>query len=544
MCRRATQNNERTLIQIACGEFLQNVPGWFKVSALLFLLVCLPLQFIVGTTVLGWLILVMLILTLAMALKESTRQTRRLMREIVAHEEIDRALQAAKESAEAASYAKTRYLSGISHEIRTPLQSILGYAQILKREDHGRDTRRAIDVIHRSGEHLSDLIEGLLDVSRIEAGRIELRSEVVRLPELLRQLNDIFEPMAEKKGVAFQMKLLDRLPNYVQTDPQRLRQILTNVLSNAVKYTSKGSVRFEVRYGSQVAEFVVTDTGYGIDPEDLDTIFRPFERGHIRDGGTAGGAGLGLTIVQLLCDVMGGEVTVQSTLGEGSEFRMALYLPRTDAPVGEDNEASLPTGYEGQPRTIMVVDDDPVQRGLILDMLGPLGFTVWEARDAQQCLDRLGEGDLPHLMLLDVSMPGLSGLELARLVREQYPGLPIIMMSANVDEPLPGTDDAYDHYLVKPIRLDVFLEQLSERMSLLWRYDSPKTDDPLSDSSDGWIEALIHSAEMGHVTGFRELLAQVIEAGWVTESTGEALYALTDELRFEEAIERLKGLEA
>ena len=151
---------------------------------LLFLLVCLPLQFIVGTTVLGWLILVMLILTLAMALKESTRQTRRLMREIVAHEEIDRALQAAKESAEAASYAKTRYLSGISHEIRTPLQSILGYAQILKREDHGRDTRRAIDVIHRSGEHLSDLIEGLLDVSRIEAGRIELRSEVVRLPEL------------------------------------------------------------------------------------------------------------------------------------------------------------------------------------------------------------------------------------------------------------------------------------------------------------------------------------------------------------------------
>ena len=241
---------------------------------------------------------------------------------------------------------------------------------------------------------------------------------------------------------------------------------------------------------------------------------------------------------------MGGEVTVQSTLGEGSEFRMALYLPRTDAPVGEDNEASLPTGYEGQSRTIMVVDDDPVQRGLILDMLGPLGFTVWEARDAQQCLDRLGEGDLPHLMLLDVSMPGLSGLELARLVREKYPGLPIIMMSANVDEPLPGTDDAYDHYLVKPIRLDVFLEQLSERMSLLWRYDSPKTDDPLSGSSDGWIEALIHSAEMGHVTGFRELLAQVIEAGWVTESTGEALYTLTDELRFEEAIERLKGLEA
>lgn len=472
--------------------------------------------------------------------QESAQQTQRLMREIEAHEETDRDLQSAKETAEAASYAKTRYLSGISHEFRTPLQSILGYAQILKREDHNRSTRRAVEVIHRSGEHLSDLIEGLLDVSRIEAGRIELRSEAVRLPELLNQLTAIFKPIAVNKGIDLDVNLPKHLPTYVRTDPQRLRQILTNLLSNAVKFTQSGSVTFDVRYGSQVAEFRVRDTGPGIRSKDLDTIFIPFERGRSVEGLATVGTGLGLTIVKLLCDVMGGEVTVKSEPGVGSEFRVALYLPPTAAPVGEEPEARSPTGYEGRQRTLLVVDDDPVQRGLLSDVLSPLGFWVQEARDAPSCLDVIRSGDVPDLILLDVSMPGMSGIELSRVLRQKHPTLSIIMVSANADEPVPGTEDAYDHYLVKPIRLEVLLKQLADRLALAWTYD---TQVDTTGVSAEIRDVLIHHAELGHASGFRQALEHALVAETISVVLAEQLFHDLDRVQFAEIIQRLKAVQ-
>ncbi len=262
------------------------------------------------------------------AQRATVHETQRLLRDIKAYEEADRALQAAKESAEAASYAKTRYLSGISHEFRTPLQSILGYAQLLKRDEADGAKRRAIEIIHRSAEHLADLVESLLDVSRIEAGRIELRSEVFSLPELLQQLVAIFQPMAAKKGVVFETHLPSNLPSHIRTDPQRLRQILMKLLSNDAKFTYEG--RFSVEVVTELVDgktwivFRFADTGIGMTQQQKENIFEAFTQGDISTTRKFGGTGLGLAITLHFCRLMEGEIDLESEPGKGSTFTMRL----------------------------------------------------------------------------------------------------------------------------------------------------------------------------------------------------------------------------
>lgn len=404
------------------------------------------------------------------AQQESDRQTRRLLEEIEAHNQTDLELQRAKESAEAANHAKSRYLSGISHEFRTPLQSILGYAQLMKKDQELPNPRRkAVEVIHRSGEHLADLIEGLLDVSRIEAGRIEIRREVVNLHELLAQLIQIFSPEAAAKNITFKVSVDSNLPKFVKTDEKRLRQILTNLLSNAVKFTQKGGVEFNVRYRSQVAEFRVTDTGSGIAEEDMESIFKPFERIRKPNAPVVAGTGLGLTIVNLLTDIMGGDINVVSAEGEGSCFTLSMMLSSVAANTLADPEQPTISGYRGPRKTVMVVDDDPVHRGLMIDMLTPLGFQVTEARDAENCL-RLVDEASADLFLLDISMPGVSGLDLAGLLRQRGIGEPIIMISANAQEQPPEGRAPLDYnaYMIKPIRFTTLLDRITQVLDIEW----------------------------------------------------------------------------
>ena len=201
------------------------------------------------------------------AQQESNRQTMKLTREIDAHEQTDLELQQAKELAERANAAKSRYLSGISHELRTPLQSILGYAQLLReRSSLQPDQQRGLDIIHRSGLYLTDLIEGLLDISKIEAGRLDLYRNQVNLPELIEQLAEMFRLQALQKGIEFNCYIADPLPQRIVTDEKRLRQILINLLSNAVKYTPTGRVDFDIHYRNQVAEFAIRDIGKALLP--------------------------------------------------------------------------------------------------------------------------------------------------------------------------------------------------------------------------------------------------------------------------------------
>jgi len=463
----------------------------------------------------------------AVAQKESNRQTRKLVAEIEAHEETDRELQRAKEQAERANAAKSRYLTGISHELRTPLQSVIGYAHLLaNRNDTPDSHQNGLQIIQRSGQYLTDLIDGLLDISRIEAGRLELFREKVELPPLIEQLQAMFNMEADKKGIRFKTSVQGNLPRWTMTDEKRLRQILINLLSNAVKYTASGEVRFDIRYRNQVAEFSIHDTGPGIDEVSLQRIFDPFER--VRDQTTASlpGTGLGLTIVKLLVDIMGGDLQVKSTLNQGSCFKVSLMLPW----LGDDSasagmtdelvESRNPVGYEGYTRTIMLVDDDPVVRGLLADLLGPLGFQVLEAGNAGQCLDLLDSlmGQTPDLFLLDISMPGMNGLELAALLRQQGISSPLLMLSADAQEQDRSADEQaiYDDYLVKPVTNRRLLKVIGQQLQLSWSWtaeqadqDVISVDDDITEQQQHGLRELMAYAEMGYRKGVQQSLASL-----------------------------------
>ncbi|MAZ10144.1 MULTISPECIES: ATP-binding protein [unclassified Limnobacter] len=460
---------------------------------------------------------------------ESNRQTRKLVKEIEAHKETDRALQAAKELAERSNDAKSRYLSGISHELRTPLQSIMGYAQLLaNKADTPPRHQEGLAIIERSGQYLTDLIEGLLDISKIEAGRLMLNKNQVRIRELIAQLATMFELQALQKGVMFECRVVDTLPECVSTDEKRLRQILINLLSNAVKYTEHGKVQFEVRYRNQVAEFSITDTGVGIAPEHMDRIFQPFERVRTTHTANMPGTGLGLTIVRLLTDIMGGDLKVDSTEGLGSRFAVSLMLPWVQR---SELAADLPRrilGYAGPRRTIVLVDDDAILRGFLSDLLIPLGFVVLEAPNGQFCLDLLDqeiELRTVDLFLLDVNMPVMDGLELAAELKRRKLNAPVLMLSADAREHhrAPEEKSLYDDYLVKPVDNQKLLDKLAHHLKLEWINEQHNQQIPLlanqqsiSGSSPDFVfpahPLLIElkvCAEMGYRKGVQEVLDKI-----------------------------------
>ncbi len=277
---------------------------------------------LVGGVVAWWLVLTRQ--SRRVAQEESRRQTEALRREIESHRRTDARLQQAQQRAEQANQAKSRYITTVSHELRTPLNSILGYAQRLEGDlSLAAHQQQAARVIRRGGDHLLSLIDGTLDIARIESGRLRLDLQPVALHECLRQIVQLFELQAADKGLAFH-HVMGELPEVVRCDEKRLRQVLINVLGNAVKFTRVGWVRFSVRYVREMAVFDIEDSGPGIAGADLPAIFEPFSRG--ADAGS-GGTGLGLTISKMLTELMGGEMTADSTPGVGTRFRIRLFLP-------------------------------------------------------------------------------------------------------------------------------------------------------------------------------------------------------------------------
>ncbi|WP_029005536.1 hybrid sensor histidine kinase/response regulator [Azorhizobium doebereinerae] len=449
------------------------------------------------------------------AQEESQRQTTLLMREIEAHKRTDAKLQKAKEVAEAANLAKSRYVVGISHELRTPLNAILGYAQLLERDTsipaHRRD---AIRVVRRSSEHLSGLIDGLLDISKIEAGRLHLYRDEVRIRELLDQIVDMFRLQAKARGVAFIHQRSDRLPVVVHTDEKRLRQILINLLSNAIKFTAKGHVALRVSYRNQVAEFEIEDTGIGIAEGERERIFEPFERGTRGGAFNAIGIGLGLTITKLLTEIMGGDISLKSELDKGSVFRVRLLLSQV-----EGRDAAAPpeqriSGYAGQARTVLVADDDDAHRDLMCEMLRPLGFIVFTAADGLSCLEMAAQTD-PDLVLLDVSMPLLTGWEAAAALRTRVaPAARIIMISANAGEmgQRPADPRHHDDACVKPVDLRALLEKIRAQLGLEWTFqaDTPEAPAalaaPVRPPAPSHLDELLKLGQIGYVRGIQAKL--------------------------------------
>jgi signal transduction histidine kinase/CheY-like chemotaxis protein/purine-cytosine permease-like protein len=410
-----------------------------------------------------------------MAQDESGRQNQLLQREIDAHRRTDAALQGAKELAEAANRAKTRYVAGITHELRTPLNSILGYAQILLRNEQVTSTaREAVSTIQHSGEHLRSLVDGLLDLARIEAGRLRLDNAPVPLRELLDDVARMIEPQAQAKGLAFAFDRRGRIPSFVQVDAKRLRQILLNLLGNAIRFTDAGSVTLRVDARRAVIRFDVIDTGIGIAPQDRERIFLPFERGSAGRRRTEAGTGLGLTITHLLTELMGGELTVESATGAGSTFTVRLYL-RELSPASLKALPRLPrhrpiTGYAGPRRTLLVVDDQPIQRQMLAGLLAPLGFSIQESASGRECLESVREA-CPDAILLDISMDDLDGWQTAKLLRAAgFTSVPIIIVSADAFENRPDKleSSGAQAFVAKPVLESELLEALGRHMAIDW----------------------------------------------------------------------------
>ena len=415
-----------------------------------------------------------------MARDEAERQTDRLLQEVRAHERTDRALQLAKEKAEAANLAKTRYMTGLSHELRTPLNSIYGFAQILEKDPKIPAHRRnAVSTIRRSSEHLAGLIEGLLDISRIEAGRLEISRDRINLRMFLQQVSSIFEEAAREKPLTFSMVTQGRLPEWIVFDEKRLRQILINLLSNALRYTDTGAVRLHLSYRNEVAMIEVRDTGVGIAPENIARIWEPFVRGVHP---FVAGSGLGLTITKLLVESLGGEIDVDSTPGKGSVFRVRLMLPSVPmsslhaVPLALDEAHRLPvTGYRGARKTILVVDDDPNHLQLIDYFLSPIGFCVVMATSAEHAQEML-EDFAPDLFILDIDLPGHDGWHLAQILRSgAHRSTPIAMISGHAmdaQKPVPELK-LCDAFLAKPYNLDDLLVRIAELLRLEFLMDQP-----------------------------------------------------------------------
>lgn len=441
---------------------------------------------------------------------ETSHQTTMLLDEIAAHERTDAALQKAKAAAESANMAKSRYIVGVIHEIRAPLNAIFGYAQLLETGGSLRP-EEAIRTIRRSAAHLSTLVDGLLDISQIESGVLHLHKDPFDFIEFLDQLVDMFSLQAHAKGIKFIDNRAARLPRFVRADEKRLRQILINLLSNAVKYTAQGEVAFGVQRRGQVTEFVVSDTGYGIRPEDISKIFQPFERGHSPAANAVPGTGLGLTISKLLCEILGGEIVVESTLGQGSVFRVRLLL--SQAPEVEARPPTrLISAYKGKRQKILVADDDPDHVRLIAESLLPLGFVVLRAADGPACL-ALSADTKPDLVILDISMPGMSGLEVAAHLRAADPLAKIMIISGNLHDAARPGETPYNAFLAKPIDLRAMLETIGSLLTLNWEYEHPtpppalKPAPPMALPSIEVLEDLRQLALIGYARGLDIRLA-------------------------------------
>jgi signal transduction histidine kinase/purine-cytosine permease-like protein/ActR/RegA family two-component response regulator len=482
---------------------------------------------------------------------ETRRQTALLIQEIDAHRRTDAALQKAKEAAEAANLAKSRYVVGLSHELRSPLNAISGYAQLLEQDSSLQSKPRdQVRVVRRSADHLSGLIDGILDISKIEAGRLYLSRDEVRLHDFLDQLVGMFRLQAAAKGIDFVFKRPAFLPVAVFADEKRLRQILINLLSNAIKFTQVGSVHFIVHYRSPVAEFEVTDTGPGIQPDDLERVFAPFERGALGASQPHTGTGLGLTISRLLAGVMGGDIKVTSTVGVGSTFRVKMLLSEVANPTRNAPVDATVFGYHGLRRTILITDDDPVQRDLLREVLTPLGFILLSAPDGPGCL-ALAQHCRPDLFLLDISMPGMDGWKVAETLRSTgHHQARILMVSASALEAhgAPLAQPFHDGYLMKPIDIPRLLELIRQLLRIEWQYESPATATPLWKPETGVrpsardIEELLDLGDMGYVRAIQVKLDEIgnenpEHAGFVSQ-----MRTLIDRFDLDQYMATLKAL--
>jgi two-component system, sensor histidine kinase and response regulator len=406
------------------------------------------------------------------------------LRDISERRERDDLLRRAKEAAEAATRAKSEFLANMSHELRTPLNGVIGYAQLLQRDQAlNLAQREALDAISKCGSHLLDLINDVLDLSKIEAGRIDIEQSATDLVQLTTDLQHVAGDSARRKGLSLSMVLAANVPRRVVLDGRHVRQVLLNLLGNAIKFTSRGDVRLGIaRTEDGLLAFEVSDTGMGIEPEALTEIFDAFTQ--TKTGAAAGGTGLGLTISQHLLRRMDGDLKVESVPGEGSRFFFALplVLAPEEAPAGNMTAMGHPTLdarlAPGQHATALVVDDSTVSRRILASLLESAGLQVITATGGLEGVD-LARRHHPDVILMDVKMADLDGFSATRQLADDdaTADIPVIAVTASAfgDTQQAAKEAGCVAYLPKPVRAEALFAALQTHLGL--RFVSVEEDE-------------------------------------------------------------------
>lgn len=410
-------------------------------------------------------------------------------------------------AAEAANEAKSRFLANVSHEIRSPLNAIYGYAQLVER-GADVDPLAAARVIRRSAEHLTNLVEGLLDIASVEQGVVRIDTSVIRLTALVEQVAEMFAPLASSKGLAFVCEIPPRLPEFVRLDERRVRQALINLVSNAVKFTQRGEVRLVLRWSGQIATIEVHDTGPGIAAERQERIFAPYERADAASDADKAGAGLGLAITRAIASMLGGDLRLDSTLGKGSCFTLQLMASQVSGMVDRAAESVRPTGYRGVRRSVLLVDDDVDHLCVLRTTLAEVGFDVMQACDGATALE-IAALQRFDAVICDVSMPGMSGWEVADRLRARFGReLSILMLSANAFERHGAVrkQASHDAFVLKPVELGALIDTLGRHLQLEWVMPRENQRDTTNSSGIGISKAAKEHAvrirtfhQIGHV---------------------------------------------
>jgi signal transduction histidine kinase/DNA-binding NarL/FixJ family response regulator len=493
-------------------------------------------------------------------------------------------LTAAKETADSANKAKSEFLANMSHELRTPLNGILGYAQILQCDQTASQKQKeGINIIYECGSHLLTLINDILDLSKIEARKLELVSKDLHFTTFLKSIIDICRPRADQKGIFFKYQELNQLPTALFADEKCLRQVLINLLSNAIKFTDQGGVIFKVgvlidspsisnlsshinketigdtpkeKLLTNKIRFQIEDTGIGMTPTQLQKIFLPFEQVGDKQR-MAEGTGLGLAISQQIVQMMGSDIKVESICGQGSKFWFDLDLQISDQWI--DLNSHLTTkriiGYEGDKKKVLVVDDRWENRSVIVNLLQPLGFELMEANNGQEGLEKAIIWH-PDLIITDIVMPIINGLEMTKKLRllPQLTEIIIIASSASVFifDQQQSFESGCNDFLPKPIQSDDLLKQIQRHLGLSWIYEvgsttisTPESQNALTNTSlelvvppTDELQALWTAATIGDIAVIEQeaIRLQQLDSKYLTFT--DQLLELTKELD-EEAIFKL-----
>jgi len=472
------------------------------------------------------------------------RRGRRLARQNQSLETQARDLAQARDASQAANVAKSRFLANMSHEIRTPMNAILGYAQILKRSrELAPEHRASVETIEHSGDHLLKLINDVLDLSKIEAGRLELDPADFDLGEFLNGLSVMFEIQCDKKGLGWQLEGLAPGTHVAHADEAKLRQVLINLLGNAVKFTTQGEVSLQVRGGpGDEFHFTVADTGPGLTDEEREEIFQPFQQGAA--GASAGGTGLGLAIARRHLELMGGELRVDSSRGQGSRFSFSLSLPPGKAAPAVEAAAEIGQVRrlaEGHAVRALVADDVAENRDILCRMFQDIGVVVDVAENGREALDRMA-ANAPDIAFMDVRMPVMDGLAALREMRahQEWNHVKAVAISASVldHEREEFIGAGFDDFIDKPFRFERVCACLAQHLGVAFDYLPTESGDAAAPPEDSWGRVAIaadlrarlrEASELYSVTELEEHLNELAELGDAEARLASRLRELTQQ---------------